>query len=210
MVVRLDWISPKTGGADAVAFWEWVMTVAPVLAGALTLGAGWLCGAFVDFQWVDRQVTSIQAFTILGTMMFPAAAFLAARRRWFEARAHTSVGWPTVPGVVEQSKVEKIPTLRSGTFYRLALRYRYQVDGADQLGDRAMFGPVRVSNQDLIESLADRFPVGAQVTVHYDPADPATAVLDTSDEMARQNQWQVWLFLALPIVLSIVVAIVNA
>ena len=209
MDARLDRTSPKTDGADAAAVWEWVMTAAPVVAGALTLGVGWLGGAFVDFQWADRPVTFLQAFTILGAMMFPAAAFLAARRRWYEARARTSVGWPTVPGVVEQSKVEK-NSAAAGTLYRLALRYRYQVDGAAQFGNRAMFGPVRVSNQDLIESLADRFSVGAQVTVHYDPGDPATAVLDTSDELARQNQWQVWLFLALPIALSILVAIVNA
>jgi hypothetical protein len=70
-------------------------------------------------------------------------------------------------------------------------------------------GPARVTAEELVERLADRYPVGAQVTVHYDPADPSDAVLETSDEMARQNAWQIWVLLGAPIVISALVAIVN-
>jgi hypothetical protein len=35
-------------------------------------------------------------------------------------------------------------------------------------------------------------------------------VLETSDEMAWQNAWQVWFLLGAPIVISIVVAIKNS
>jgi hypothetical protein len=209
----LDRILPKPGDANAVAFWEWVISIGPVLVGVLTFTAGWLGGAFVDFQWVDQPVTFVQAFVTLGTMCFPFAAFYAARLQWNVARSCASAGWPTVPGKVEQSRIAKSRIAKSqgqwAAFYRLALAYRYEVGGQEYEGDTVQFGPRRVTAQDLIERLADKYPAGAQVTVHYDPDDPATAVLETSDEMARQNQWQVWVLLAVPFGLSIMVAIFN-
>ena len=45
--------------------------------------------------------------------------------------------------------------------------------------------------------------------VHYDPEDPKTAVLDVSDAIAQGGNWRVWLFVAAPFVLTVVVAIVN-
>jgi len=208
--VHLGKLVPKPGDPNEVAFWEWVMMVGPVLACVLPLVAGGWLGAFDDFRWIDRPVTFLQAITILGTMCFPFAAYFAVRRRWNEARARASVAWPTVPGKVERSKVETRQTARSGTFYRLALVYRYEVGGQDYEGDTVEFGPRFVSDQDFIEDLAAKYPVGTPVTVHYDPDAPGDSVLETSDEMARQNMWQVWLLLGAPIVFSIVAAIVNS
>jgi len=48
------------------------------------------------------------------------------------------------------------------------------------------------------------------VTVHYNPDAPEIAVLETSDEMAWQNAWQVWVLFVTPIVLSMIAAVVNA
>jgi hypothetical protein len=208
--VRLDKLVPQPGDPNAVVFWANATAAGPILACVLPLAIGWLLGAFVDFQWVDKPVNFLQGITILGTMMFPFAAYYAARRRWNEARARASVAWPTVPGKVEQSKIETRQTARSGTFYRLALIYRYDVGGRDYEGDTVEFGPPRVTNQDLIERLAAKYPVGAPVTVHYDPDAPGDSVLETSDEMARQNMWQVWFFLGMPIVVSILSSIVNS
>ena len=209
MIAGLDRLVPKPGDPREVAFWAGGMVIAPVAVCAASLANGWLFGAFVDWVWIDQPVTFIQGLTILGSMCFPVAALLAARRRWFEARARASGAWPTVPGKVERSRVEKAAT-QYGTNYRLALAYRYQVGGRDYEGDRVEFGPRRVDSQDLIERLAEKYPAGAQVTVHYDPDDPANAVLETSEEMARQNQWAVWFLLATPIVGSVVAAIANA
>jgi hypothetical protein len=209
MIVSLDRLVPQPGDPNAVAFWEWMMAAGPIAAGSLTLATGWLLGAFVDWQWVDKPVTFVQALMILGSMCFPVAAFLAARRRWFEARARDAVAWPTVAGKVEGSRIEKMAA-QYGTKYRLALAYRYQVGGQDYEGDRVEFGPRRVGSEELIERLADKYLAGADVTVHYDPDDPATAVLETSEEMARQNQWVVWFLLGMPVGLSILAAVRNA
>ena len=43
--------------------------------------AGWLLGAFVDFQWIVKPVNFLQAITILGTICFPVAAYFAVNAR---------------------------------------------------------------------------------------------------------------------------------
>jgi hypothetical protein len=209
VVVRIDKLVPKPGDANAVDFWAWAMAAGPVLAGVAMLATGWLLGAFVNFQWVDQPVNFVQGLTILGTICFPFAAFFAARRRWFEAQARASVAWPSVPGKVEQSRIETRQSA-TGTLYRLALIYRYEVEGQEYEGDTVQFGPRRVTDQDFIKGLAAKYPSGAPATVHYHPDAPGDAVLETSDEMAGKNAWQVWALLGVPILISIIAAVVNA
>jgi len=199
---------PAPDDASALAFWNRMGIVGPLVALALPLLGGWLLGAFDDFGW-ERPVTFVSAFSILGAIMFPCAAFLYAQDEWYRALAHASRTWPTVHGVVQESKVKSKLT-QYGTLYRLALSYRYEVgrDGYD--GDMAEFGPSWVMEKELIEGFAEKYPAGAKVTVHYDPSDPKTSVLEVSDEMARKNSWRIWIFVAAPFVLSIWAAIANA
>ena len=74
----------------------------------------------------------------------------------------------------------------------------------------AQFGPPRVTDQDLIEGLVEKYPAGTDVTVHYNPDAPEIAVLETSDEMAWANAWQVWFRFGVPIVVSAIAAVFNA
>lgn len=184
------------------------MVVAPAAALLLPLIAIWLLGGYENFQWVDKPVGFIGGFGILAPMLFPLGAFFYAQSRWNLARAHASRRWPTVPGVVQEDGVER----RQNSYvilYKLALRYCYEVGGTSYEGDRVQFGPARVTARELIEGLAKKYPPGAKVDVHYDPNDPSTAVLETSDEMAQQNRWRVWFFFAGPFLLSGAAAIRN-
>ena len=210
MATILDKVLPAPGDANAVNMWAEVMAAGPIAAGVGMLAIGWLLGAFNDFQLVDQPVNFIQSLTILGTMCFPVAVFFAGRRRWNAARAHASRTWPTVPGKVERSGSVRTYGAYGTAFYRLTLAYRYEVNGQDYEGDMAQFGPPRVTNQELIEGLVDKYPAGKDVTVHYDPDAPEIAVLETSDEMAWQNAWQVWFLLGVPIVVSMIAAVINA
>jgi hypothetical protein len=185
------------------------MAVAPAAALLLTLTAIWLLGGYEDFQWVDQPVTFIQGLGVGGSLFFPLSAFCYAQRRWNLARARASRRWPTVRGLVQADTVERREN-SFGVFYKLALSYRYEVDGISYQGDRVQFGPARVTAGELIESLATRYPPGAEVDVHYDPNDPSTAVIETSDEMARQNRWRIWFPIAAPFLLSGIAAIRNA
>ena len=188
MAAILDKVLPGPGDAKAVGFWAWVMAVGPIAAGVSMLVLGWLLGAFTDFDAL-RPVDFIEGLTILGTMCFPFAVFFEGRRRWHAAQARASAGRPTVPGKVGRSRSERTYGMYGTAFYRLALRYSYEVNGRVYEGDIAQFGPPRVTNQDLIEGLVEKYPAGTDVTVHYNPDAPEIAVIETSDEMAWQNAW---------------------
>jgi hypothetical protein len=63
----------------------------------------------------------------------------------------------------------------------------------------------------IADGLADKYPAGAHVTVRYDPNDPVTAVLDTSDEIVwddawpstRPSTWPMWFLLAGPFIMGV-------
>ena len=95
-------------------------------------------------------------------------------------------------------------------WWKLKLSYSYDVSGMWYQGDAVQFGPRQVSSKELIFAQAKKYPPGTAITVHYDPDDPATSVLETSDEIARQNSWQIWFCFLFPFVMSIVVAIRNS
>ncbi len=189
-----------------VAFWGIALAVAPAAALLLPLTVIWLLGGYENFQWVDQSVTFIRGLGLLGPMFFPFGAFFYAQGRWNLARARASRRWPTAPGVVQSDEVERRQTSYF-MFYKLTLSYRYEVGGTSYEGDRVQFGPARVAERELIERLETKYPPGAQVNVHYDPNDPSTAVLETSDEMAQQNRWRIWFFFGGPFLLSGVAAI---
>jgi hypothetical protein len=73
-------------------------------------------------------------------------------------------------GVVSQSRVEGCDTTRPD------IRYTYSVNGVNYTGDRYRCWTVS-TNDGSAERIVASHPVGRQVAVHYDPADPAASVL---------------------------------
>jgi uncharacterized protein DUF3592 len=191
-------------------FLQLTMLFGPVAAFVLPLLTVGLLGGFDDFQLVNKPITFLQSLGILGAMCFPFGAFLFARRKWNQSRARLSRTWPTVPGQVQSSEMERRITGLPAVLWRLALSYSYRVSENSYRGDAVQFGAKYVSSKELIQAQAKKYPPGAAITVHYDPDDPGTSVIETSDEMARQNSWQIWLYFLTPIVISIVVAIKNS
>jgi Protein of unknown function (DUF3592) len=59
------------------------------------------------------------------------------------------------------------------------IEYSYRVQDRDYHGTRLAFGADVAGPRDLAEKTAARYPVGSKVTVHFDPANPSFAVLDT-------------------------------
>lgn len=193
----------------AVDSLQLAMLLGPVAAFVLPLLTTGLLGGFDDFQWIDKPATFLQSLGILGAILFPLGTFYYARSKWNQERARLSRTWPTVPGQVQSSEIERRITGLPMVMWRLALSYGYRVSEIGYQGDAVQFGARYVSSKELIFTLAKKYPPGAAVTVHYDPDDPATSVIETSDEMARQNRWQVWFCFLTPIVISIVGAIKN-
>lgn len=119
------------------------------------------------------------------------------------AQARASTAWPVVPGTVLTSTVEKSESKRirndnrtkkrrslspvkistkdqtkTSITYRAAVTYGYSVEGVDHVGDRIVIGAVSSNDQERAEEISRRYPEGGEVEVHYDPADPATSVLE--------------------------------
>lgn len=86
-------------------------------------------------------------------------------------RMAQSANWPTTPGTVTESRLE---SRRKSV--ALVLRYTYTLGRREYTGTRYEDGPTFLPKETL-PKVQSELPVGSGVTVYYDPADPATAVL---------------------------------
>lgn len=111
-----------------------------------------------------------------------------------QAGAGAARSWPTVPGVITRSWVSRDLPLMSifatgpasrTHYYMPQVSYRYTVD-RDYEGDRLRFGYLKSGSPDRAQALLQPYPEGAQVMVHYDPANPAESVLDLATSTGSQ------------------------
>jgi hypothetical protein len=99
--------------------------------------------------------------------------------RRVERQGNASRSWPTVPGRVLSSEIRRG---QKGNISP-AITYRYAIAGKDYTGTRASFAGT--TGQAESSRLVNAFPVGAAVSVAYDPADPASAVLEVGAKGTR-------------------------
>jgi hypothetical protein len=97
--------------------------------------------------------------------------------------AKASLTWPITPGTIKTSKVESnIATSGDGntrTEYRPIVDYSYSMNGQAYHSNNLWFGGGESStNRSESQDIIDRYPVGKQVMVHYDPQDPSQGVLE--------------------------------
>ena len=106
---------------------------------------------------------------------------------FLDARANRS--WPSTVGEVTESRLEVDTTNRrrtSGqarrrrTSYDAVVRYRYTVGGQSYTNDQYAAGSdyFSSSNQSRTRLFLDRHPVGADITVFYNPRQPGSSVLE--------------------------------
>lgn len=113
-----------------------------------------------------------EVLTILGFPGIFIAAGLAllwaGSAEWRHARA--SASWPTTPGIVETSSIN-----RTGKVRHVHIVYTYEVQAIPYRSGRVAFG----SNSPAAgRRWLRQYPVGASVAVHFDPKDPAISVLE--------------------------------
>lgn len=95
-----------------------------------------------------------------------------------------SAAWPTTPGrITKSSVIEFEETDRDSnettTKYRAAIAYRYRLGRHDYLGTTRKWGWTEIyATAESARAALAAFPVGRDVAVHYDPAAPATSVLE--------------------------------
>lgn len=129
-------------------------------------------------------------------LMFLLAGALIAYcvREWrlaLEARrlAHASLLWPTTPGRVVASSVQ-IEILGSDSdgvaHYVPDVRFTYMVAGATYTGTTVAFRDLRGWKKHAAAIVA-RYPVGAEVAVHYNPDAPGECVLEAGTVGVRRR-----------------------
>ncbi|HEU5396215.1 MAG TPA: DUF3592 domain-containing protein [Verrucomicrobiae bacterium] len=86
--------------------------------------------------------------------------------------------WPVANGIVMSAKVVRNSGGRGSDTYSPEIWYSYHVAGMGYTGKKISIGQMS-SSSGYAQGVVGRYPVGKQVTVHYNPADPAEAVLET-------------------------------
>jgi hypothetical protein len=117
----------------------------------------------------------------IGVTLLAAGLLALAAAAGDYARARAAADWPSVPGVVSTS--EATTTRLMGRGISLVpwanIAYSYEVGGQTYTsGQITLRPPVPDAGGKTAASLLSAYPLGAEVTVYYDPSDPATAVLE--------------------------------
>ncbi|UVK37182.1 DUF3592 domain-containing protein [Mesorhizobium sp. AR10] len=107
--------------------------------------------------------------------------------------AEQAARWPVAAGRIDASGLEAIRThagyRRWRTVFRSRIVYSYVVAGQSYSADRVTFGAgVTASLPGLVSGQAQRYVEGSKVDVHYDPTNPASAVL----ECRARGLWLLW------------------
>jgi hypothetical protein len=117
--------------------------------------------------------------------MFVAPGVYLLRRAWRDVRVvKASKSWPCVSGrVVHTSYREQvIKNEDTETEYVPLVQYEYQVGGQTHRGTRIAFFAENCATREKALERLGAFPVGHPVSVFYDPAKPADAVLQRQDK----------------------------
>ena len=115
--------------------------------------------------------------------------------------ARVSESWPVTDGEILSSNV-RIDNDDDGTAYFGDVTFRYVVDDVVYTSDTVSFGQYGSSNRSHAEGIVTRYPTGNGVTVHYDPADPETAVLEPG------VTWSSYFMLAMGVVFTCIPLII--
>jgi hypothetical protein len=139
-----------------------------------------------SFEWI---ITGIALLASLGgaacTVILPILVlggigfFLYRRNQQGTTYRQNAQAWPGTSGVVLISTVQSKRTGRSRSTYPVVV-YQYTVNGQSYQGQRIKAGEqffnIRVAGE--AQATAARYPVGAAVTVYYNPANPAESALE--------------------------------
>ena len=98
-------------------------------------------------------------------------------------RANASKRWPVSSGTIIASALEKSPDGRWR--YRAAVQYRYRAGGKEYQSNRIFWGGNEGRQRHMVSVIA-AYPEGCKVSVHYDPQNPAEAVLDPAQNIGSR------------------------
>ena len=126
---------------------------------------------------------------IAGIALFGFGLFLIYNGRNRGRIGRDSGHWPVADGKVLTSIVAKKSHPTAGIFHVPRVHYSYAVAGKQYEGDVICPGIEQfgLGSELQAHAKADHYPVGKIVPVHYDPADPSVAVLETTQIGGARN-----------------------
>lgn len=131
----------------------------------------------MDFVCGAGSVTRVKIFLIpialLWTVLTLGADYFAVNGIRQQIRAER---FAATQGSITDNGIEITSGSKGGRNYRARLSYAYEVNGRRYVADRYRYGGYPAS-EEYAQTLSRRYPVGAAVTVFYDPTDAANAVL---------------------------------
>ncbi len=125
-----------------------------------------------------------------------------------EKEARRAKSWPTTPGRVVSSRVESYRKRVGGggqtgnlvRFYDAVIEYAYTVKEREYHSTQLSFGAKESTTaKGPADAKAARYPEGSEVPVHYEPENPANAVL----EVKAALNWLVWTIAAVCVALTV-------
>jgi hypothetical protein len=150
--------------------------------------------------WLDRVVLYVRLFfaaifLVVGPLLLVGLGLQALQA------VHSS-SWPSVDGVVTESRVDQATDIDGDETDIPRITYRYSVDGVEHVGTRLFFGSQFPESWTAgakwtahTQEYIARYPPGLALRVHYDPDHAATSVVEAGVTSA----------IVLPVVLALVV-----
>lgn len=120
-----------------------------------------------------------RVLVIFGTVFVGVGLAIALGAAWILERAAAAAEWPASGGLVITSEVASGTDADGSRLYWPNVEYRYGVRDSTYVGTRVRAILTRASSDGPARRVVARYPVGAAVTVFYDPADPSSALLET-------------------------------
>lgn len=95
---------------------------------------------------------------------------------WSIKKSKAQQKWPTVNGTVISTKINETYTKKKRE-YTPSVTYGYTVNGTQYTSNRISFAVRQYQKRSKASSIVNRYRAGSQVVVHYNPLNPAEAVL---------------------------------
>lgn len=133
----------------------------------------WLTPPWCMMKYLAPSLLSLP-FCVFGVVMLAIGA-------WHVFHGWASSNWSTTPGHIVSSRIRVDDCWGEDcdTAYFTEIRYDYMIQGQLYEGETIRFGPnTAYLRRSEAQSVLDQYPVGRQVQVAYDPAEPRLSVIE--------------------------------
>ena len=121
--------------------------------------------------------------------------FIALPMFFYIKNKQISNRWITIQGRVTEASISQSMLRAPSGFqqrwvYSPDIKYSYYVHGFEHFGYRYQIQNWSSGNRQEVEKVVSQYTIGQSCTIHYDPNDPASSVLNVS-----MPQWEYYIFL---------------